>query len=120
MYELGARIRTLRKQSGWTQKQLAEQIHRSAAAVGSYEQETQTPPVDVLISLASLFHMTIEELLGIEQGVSYTVSGLTDRQRKVIDLLFTEFSKPTGDGKTISEEQVNIINLLLRIFIASE
>lgn len=31
MYELGARIRTFRKQKGWMQKQLAEKILREMA-----------------------------------------------------------------------------------------
>lgn len=119
MYDLGVRIRTLRKKKGWTQKQLAEQIHRSAAAVGSYEQGTQTPPVDVLISLASLFHMTIDELLGLEQIMSYSTSVMNESQQKVIDMLFDEFKNPSGKGKELSEAQMRIINLLIRVFITS-
>lgn len=119
MYELGVRIRTLRKQKGWTQKQLAAQIHRSAAAVGSYEQDTQTPPVDVLVSLASLFHMTIEELLGLEQSVVYMSSSMGEDQRKILDMLLDEFATPTGNGKELSVAQMQIINELIRIFLAN-
>lgn len=54
MHQLGSRLKQLRKSRGWTQKQLAEQIHKSAAAIGSYEQDVQIPPTDVLISLAKL------------------------------------------------------------------
>lgn len=119
MHELGVRIRALRKQKGWTQKQLAAQIHRSAAADGSYEQDTQTPPIDVLVSLSSLFHMTIEELLGLEKNVLYLSSCIDEDQIRVLDKLLDEFSTPTGNGKELSIAQMQIINELIRIFLAN-
>lgn len=48
MYDLGLRLKTLRLQRGLTQKMLATRIHKSKAAVGSYESNRQMPPLDVL------------------------------------------------------------------------
>ena len=118
MHELGTRIRALRKQKGWTQRQLATLIHRSAAAVGSYEQETQVPPVDVLVSLASLFRITIEELLGLEHSEMRVAPTLTADQQNVMDMLLDEYDKPTGDGNELSDNQLQIINALIRVFIS--
>lgn len=43
MQDLGERLKALRKSRGLTQKQLGEQIHKSKAAIGSYEQGVQIP-----------------------------------------------------------------------------
>lgn len=119
MHGLGARLKELRKSRGWTQKQLGEIIHKSKAAIGSYEQEVQTPPADVLISLAKLYHLTLDDLLGFEFGKTFFVEGLAQPQREVIDLLLTEFIKPTGNGLQLSTEQLDIINKLISIFISN-
>lgn len=67
MQDLGERLKALRKSRGLTQKQLGEQIHKSKAAIGSYEQGVQIPPTDVLISLAKLYHLSLDDLVGLNE-----------------------------------------------------
>lgn len=117
MHGLGARLKELRKSRGWTQKQLGELIHKSKAAIGSYEQEVQTPPADVLISLAKLYHLSLDELVGLDQSNAFSVEGLTLAQRETIDMLLIEFGQPTGNGVELSEPQLKIINNLIRTFM---
>lgn len=120
MHGLGARLKGLRKSRGWTQKQLGELIHKSKAAIGSYEQEVQTPPADVLISLAKLYHLSLDELVGFDQRNVFSVDGLTLLQSETLDMLLTEFGAPTGNGVELSETQLEIVNNLIRIFITAE
>ena len=117
MEEFGSRLKQLRLRRGWTQKQLAAQIHKSTATIGSYEQNIQIPPVDVLIVLSSLFHVGIDELLGIDTGNADLQKGLTDLQRKTLEMIIDEFINPTNTASQgLTNAQIEIINNLIRIF----
>ena len=64
----GERIRSLRKQAGLKQSELAEQLGVSTSAVGMYENNRRVPPRPVLRRLCSVFHVTADYLLA-EQTV---------------------------------------------------
>lgn len=117
MHQLGSRLKQLRKSRGWTQKQLAEQIHKSAAAIGSYEQDVQIPPTDVLISLAKLYHLSVDELLGLGRETSLSLDGLNQSQREIIEILLNEYKKPSGDNGELSAQQIKILNQIIRTFL---
>ena len=119
MHDIGTRLAEFRKNKGWTQKQLAEHLHKSASAIGSYEQNVQAPPTDVLISLAKIYHTSIDGLLGLSNADTITVSGLNEKQRAVLKLILDEFNCPTGDNRELSAEHLGIFNALLRIFLDS-
>lgn len=119
MHDIGTRLAELRKNKGWTQKQLAKHLHKSTSAIGSYEQNVQVPPTDVLISLAKLYHISIDELLGLSNDETITVSGLNKMQRAALKLILDEFNSPTGDNRELSAEHLGIFNALLRIFVDS-
>lgn len=65
----GERIRSLRKQAGFKQSELAAQLGVSTSAVGMYENNRRVPPRPVLLRLCSIFHVTADYLLA-EQEVS--------------------------------------------------
>ena len=54
----------LRKQMKLTQIELAEKINYSDKAVSKWERGESIPDVSVLLSLASLFGVTIDYILG--------------------------------------------------------
>ena len=62
--QLGARVAQLRKQSGITQVQLAEQLELSQAAITAYESGARRVPVSMLPTLARILGVSIEELIG--------------------------------------------------------
>ena len=61
---LGQRIKQLRKQKGWTQKQLAIRIDASHAQLNKYESGQNTPPLDRLILLAEVLDTSVDHLIG--------------------------------------------------------
>lgn len=81
MQDLGERLKALRKSRGLTQKQLGEQIHKSKAAIGSYEQGVQIPPTDVLISLAKLYHLSLDDLVGLNEPQPNDSTALSSQQQ---------------------------------------
>jgi transcriptional regulator with XRE-family HTH domain len=59
----GVRLKELRKQKRWTQKELAAKIGIQLSQLNKYEAGMHVPPVDKLILLAELFGTTTDYLL---------------------------------------------------------
>lgn len=89
MHGFGARLKQLRQASGLTQKQIAERIWVSKAAVSNYELYDRCPTPEILIKLARVFHVSTDYLLGIEQQQQQIleVSDLTAEDMEIIENL---------------------------------
>ncbi|MCD7731594.1 MAG: helix-turn-helix domain-containing protein [Oscillospiraceae bacterium] len=85
MVDFGTRLKELRQKSGLTQKQLADRMWISKAAVSYYEQSLRSPSSEVLVKLAEIFHVTTDYLLGIED--KRQVIDVTDLPNEDIQLL---------------------------------
>ena len=59
----GARVKQLRKNQGWSQKQLAGQLHIRFQLLNKYEGGQHIPPPETLIKLASVLGTTVDYLL---------------------------------------------------------
>jgi transcriptional regulator with XRE-family HTH domain len=59
----GARLKQLRKQKSWMQKELAEKIDVRFAQLDKYESGLHTPPLDKLVLLAEVLGTTVDYLL---------------------------------------------------------
>ena len=59
----GQRIRELRKQKGWTQKELAAKLDMQFPQLNKYECGLNNPPLKKLILLADTLNTTIDYLL---------------------------------------------------------
>ena len=64
--ETGKRIQDLRKNHGWTQKELAERLHVTDKSVSKWERGLNYPDMAMLEPLANTLDTTVVELLGIE------------------------------------------------------
>lgn len=62
---LGERLKELRKERGWTQKQCAEKIGLNSVTYLHYENAQREPPLQVLVELARLFGVSVDFLLGL-------------------------------------------------------
>lgn len=63
MASIGENIKVLRLSRGWTQEQLAQQLHITRQAVGHYESGRTVPDVDTCRRLAEVFGVELEVLL---------------------------------------------------------
>ena len=61
--DFGQRIKQLRKQRNWTQKELAVKIDVRFPQLNKYECGLHTPPMEKLIKMAEVFDTTIDFLL---------------------------------------------------------
>lgn len=84
---LGERIKEQRELKKLSQKGLADKIGVSASIVSNYENSERTPSLEILMSLARVFHCSTDYLLGfekLEKDKVLDVSMLSDEQRKML------------------------------------
>lgn len=120
MYDLGARIKDIRLQRGLTQRALALRINKSISAISSYETNIQMPPLDVLISISRALNVTLDYLVGMNTGPTYTTTGFSDSQKEILDLLITEFRLSSSRDNNLSPNQLQILQKLILLFSAQQ
>lgn len=87
----GARLAALRKEAGYTQQQLADEIGVSRRVVAYYEGETEHPPASLLVDLAQALGRSTDALLGVsptkKAGQTATISTRWERRVRQIERL---------------------------------
>lgn len=63
MKVIGSNIKHLRKQKGWTQEALAGKLGLTRAVIGSYEENRAVPKINVLQQIATLFGLSLDNLV---------------------------------------------------------
>ena len=84
MVDFGNRVKTLRKKNNYTQSQLAERLGVTKSVISAYEIGLRMPSYDILISLARVFKVSTDFLLGVEQKEGIDLSGLTEAEINAI------------------------------------
>ena len=59
----GRRLKELRKQKGWTQKELAGKLDMRFGQLNKYECGLNAPPMEKLIQMAEILNVTVDFLL---------------------------------------------------------
>lgn len=62
-----ARLKELRTTARWTQRQLAVKARLSPGAIALYETGQRHPNIDMIITLARLFNVSTDYLLGLTE-----------------------------------------------------
>lgn len=94
--KVGKSIAFYRKESGMTQKELADLLHISYQAVSKWEVGVGIPTVEMLCELSSLFHVSIDAILNNEQWdnrwITYRDIGLDTRKLYFLKSEITELT----------------------------
>jgi transcriptional regulator with XRE-family HTH domain len=61
----GERLARLRREAGYSQRQLAAQLDISQRMVAYYEKQTDRPPADLLPLLSEVLGLATDQLLGV-------------------------------------------------------
>lgn len=91
VYDFGLRLRELRKKKKLTQQQVARRLNLTKASISGYENNTITPPNDMLVRLALMYGVSTDYLLGLDKEESIVISDLTESQKEIVNLLVNEF-----------------------------
>lgn len=76
-----------------TQQQLAAQIGVSKSVISYYELQERIPSPEILLKLASVFHVSTDYLLGVSNDKVLDVSGLDEEDIAVLSSLVSLLRK---------------------------
>lgn len=113
---LGQKLKELREDRRWSQKELANRLNKGVSTISGYESDAHPIPLDVLISVALIFHISLDELVGVEKPENISLGGLSESEISIIKKLRKEFLSPTNRSGNLSENQMRILHDLIRIF----
>lgn len=105
----GQRFLRLRKARGLTQEDIAKKLNISAQAVSKWENDISSPDISLLPELASIFNITIDELLGKETNKTEV---LPEGKRKDINSMMLYINILSADGDKVK------VNLPMSLIIA--
>jgi len=71
MLNIGRKISLLRKEEGWSQSDLAEQIGASREIIGKYEHNENSPSLEMALKMAKAFGVAVDFLLGEGEYSTY-------------------------------------------------
>ena len=91
MVDVGKKLKNLRLQSGLTQKQLAERMGVTKSVISYYELDERCPSPEILVRLASIFHVSTDYLLGRENMKVLNISELNEEEIKSIQYMIDTF-----------------------------
>lgn len=110
MYDLGALIRSLRKERKITQKKLGEMLDVTESTISKYEANTMTPPFETLRSIASIFNVSMDTLCGMKHQGTLSTHGLTEAQTETVKALVDAYRiKNAQTGRQLTHEQYAVL-----------
>lgn len=84
---LAKRLRELREENEYTQKDIADKIGLTKSAYGYYERGKSVPDAQTLVQLSKIFDVTTDYLLGLSEDKK-PIEDITERLRKITSLAF--------------------------------
>jgi two-component system chemotaxis response regulator CheY len=96
---IGEMIRQYRERKGITQKTLAEELSVTPQAVSRWENGISLPDIEVLPKLAHLLHISIDGLLGYQNG----------NETKISEEEMESLVGGTPDEPVLSQNQIDVI-----------
>lgn len=69
----GEKLKSERKNKGWSQEELAEMLFVSRQSVSKWETGQNYPSIDIIIKVSDLFGLTIDELLRSDEELKQKV-----------------------------------------------
>ncbi len=87
---LGRRIKRLRNERGFSQKQLADRLGVRKQSVSNWENENAMPSMDKFLAMVELFRTTPNFMLGYEVKAGIDVTGLTENEIEHVAMLIDD------------------------------
>nr|WP_294490892.1 helix-turn-helix transcriptional regulator [uncultured Mediterraneibacter sp.] len=120
--QLSVNLRRLRTDHNYTQTQIGKKLNISRQAYSNYETGKRIPDLDMLIRIADIYHVTIEQLLTqtcTGDGVLNEISGpyFTGRVREREDtiylteeevMLVTKYRNASEDDRRITRKMLGM------------
>lgn len=79
------KIKHLRKENNMTQKEMSDYLNVSIPTVQSWEKGTKNPSMSAIVSIATLFDVTTDYLLGVISGKEIIIQPMSQSEQKLLN-----------------------------------
>ena len=107
MNKISSNIKHLRQIKKWSQEQLANALDSSRAKIGSYEEERCDPPMDTLIKISNLFHVSIDALVKCDLSKVEASSFITVGENRILFPIMVDKNNNDIDDDSYSNDDSN-------------
>lgn len=112
----GENLKTLRKQKGFSQEELATRLHVVRQTISKWEKNLSVPDADTLIRLAEILEVSVSELLGAKIESENTASDVAEQLSRINEQLVIKNRRSRRIWKVVAI--VLAVIVLINIFIA--
>ena len=112
----GENLKTLRKQKGFSQEELATRLHVVRQTISKWEKNLSVPDADTLIRLAEILEVSVSELLGAKIENENTASDVAEQLSRINEQLAIKNRRSRRIWKIVIIILAAIV--LINIFIA--
>lgn len=116
MFDFGLRLRALREEHKLSQEALGKKINRSKSVISSYENNLKVPSVDILVSLAVLYNVSLDYLVGIDKKEMVSIEHLAPPQKDIIHTVLVEFRDKAKPRTGLTRRQKEILLMFMDEF----
>ena len=85
----GEKLHQLRTDNHLTQQDVANRLGMTKSNISYYETGIKTPPADILIKIARIFHVSTDYLLDVDTAQMLSLQGLNDEEIAAIKHIVT-------------------------------
>ena len=116
----GENLKTLRKQKGFSQEELATRLHVVRQTISKWEKNLSVPDVDTLIRLAEILEVSVSELLGAKIENGNTASDVAEQLSRINEQLAIKNRRSRRIWKivTIILAAIVLINIFIAVFFS--
>ena len=112
----GENLKTLRKQKGFSQEELATRLHVVRQTISKWEKNLSVPDADTLIRLAEILEVSVSELLVAKIENENTASDVAEQLSRINEQLAIKNRRSRRIWKIVAIILAAIV--LINIFIA--
>ena len=112
----GENLKTLRKQKGFSQEELATRLHVVRQTISKWEKNLSVPDADTLIRLAEVLEVSVSELLGAKIENENAASDVAEQLSRINEQLAIKNRRSRRIWKIVAIILAAIV--LINIFIA--
>ena len=112
----GENLKTLRKQKGFSQEELATRLHVVRQTISKWEKNLSVPDADTLIRLTEVLEVSVSELLGAKIENENTASDVAEQLSRINEQLAIKNRRSRRIWKIVAIILAAIV--LINIFIA--
>lgn len=112
-------LRRIRKESGYTQQDIAERLSVAQATVANYERGVRIPDVDTLVKLSKILKVSVDDLIGVKTAPEPLPSNnvrwkrameqyadMSPEEQKRIDTVLDAFFPDSAESDIIEETTI--------------